>query len=129
MNEIVASIIGVVVTSVVVPLITLLGAKLTQWINGKIKSEETRKIMEEVNQIITSNVVYVFQTYVDNLKKKDKFDDKAQNYAFRYAQEKILNELSEVAKEYILEHYGDINGWITTQIESTIYTYKNKIVL
>jgi hypothetical protein len=129
MNEIVVSIIGVVVTSVVVPLITLLGAKLTQWINGKIKNEETRKIMEEVNQIVTNNVAYVFQTYVDNLKKKDKFDDKAQNYALRYAQEKILNELSEVAKEYILEHYGDINGWITTQIESTIYTYKNKIVL
>jgi hypothetical protein len=124
MNEIVASIIGVVVTSVVVPLITLLGVKLTQWINGKIKNEETRNTIEEVNQIVTSNVAYVFQTYVDNLKKKDKFDDKAQNYALRYAQEKILNELSEVAKEYILEHYGDINGWITTQIESTIYTYK-----
>jgi hypothetical protein len=124
MNEIVASIIGVVVTSVVVPIITLLGAKLTQWINGKIKNEETRKTIEEVNQIVTSNVAYVFQIYVDNLKKKDKFDDKAQNYALRYAQEKILNELSEVAKEYILEHYGDINVWITTQIESTIYTFK-----
>lgn len=124
MNEIVASIIGVVVTSVVVPLTTLLGAKLTQWINGKIKNKETRKTIEEVNQIVTSNVAYVFQTYVDNLKKKDKFDDKAQNYALRYAQEKILNELSEVAKGYILKHYGDINGWITTQIESTIYAMK-----
>jgi len=124
MNEIVASIIGIVVTSVVVPLITLLGAKLTQWINGKIKNEETRKTMEEVNQIVTSNVAYVFQTYVDNLKKKDKFKDKAQNYALRYAQEKIPNELSEVAKEYILENYGDINVWITTQIESTIFNYK-----
>lgn len=124
MNEIVASIIGVIVTSIVVPLITLLGAKLTQWINGKIKNEETRKTLEEVYQIITSNVAYVFQTYVDNLKKKDKFDDKAQNYALRYAQERILNELSEVAKEYILEHHGDINGWITTQIESSIYSLK-----
>lgn len=124
MNEIVASIIAVVVTSVVVPLITLLGAKLTQWINGKIKNEETRKTMEEVTQIVTSNVAYVFQTYVDKLKKKDKFDDKAQNYALRYAQKKILNELSEVAKDYILEHYVDINGWITTQIESTIYAMK-----
>jgi hypothetical protein len=62
MNENVASTIRFVVTSVVVPLITLLGAKLTQWINGKIKSEETRKTMEEVNKIVTSNVAYVFQT-------------------------------------------------------------------
>jgi len=124
MNEMVTIIIGVVVTSVVVPLITLLGAKLTQWINGKIKDDETRKTIEEVNQIVTSNVAYVFQTYVDNQKKKDKFDDKAQNYALRSAQEKILNELSEVAREFILKHYGDINGWITTQIESTIYSLK-----
>ena len=61
MNEIVASIMGVVVTSVVVPLITLLGAKLTQWINGKIKNEETRKTIEEVNQIVTSNVHMSFK--------------------------------------------------------------------
>ena len=43
MNEIVPSNIAVEVTSVVVPLITLLGKKLTQWINGKIKDDETRK--------------------------------------------------------------------------------------
>lgn len=124
MNEIVVNVIAVVVTSVVIPLITLLGAKLTQWINGKIKEDETKKVVEEINQIVSTNVSYVFQTYVENLKKKDKFDDKAQSYALRYAQEKILNDLGDIAKEHILEHYGDINGWITTQIESTIYNLK-----
>ena len=67
---------------------------------------------------------FVFQTYVENLKKKDKFDDKAQSYALSYAQERILNDLGDIAKEHILEHYGDINGWIITQIESTIYNLK-----
>lgn len=124
MNEIVVNVIAVVVTSVVIPLITLLGAKLTQWINGKIKDDETKKVVEKINQIVSTNVSYVFQTYVDNLKKKDKFDDKAQSYALRYAHEKILNDLGDIAKEHILEHYGDINGWITTQIESTIYLLK-----
>lgn len=124
LNEIVVNVIAVVVTSVVIPLITLLGAKLTQWINGKIKDDETKKVVEEINQIVSTNVSYVFQTYVENLKKKDKFDDKAQSYALSYAQEKILNDLGDIAKEHILEHYGDINGWITTQIESTIYNLK-----
>lgn len=124
MNEIVVNVIAVVVTSVVIPLVTLLGAKLTQWINGKIKDDETKKVVEEINHTISSNVSFVFQTYVDNLKKKDKFDDKAQSYALRYAQEKILNDLGNLAKEHILEHYGDINGWITKQIESTIYNSK-----
>lgn len=52
---------------------------------------------------------FVFQTYVENLKKKDKLEGKAQNYALRYVQEKILNDLGDIAKEHILEHYGDIN--------------------
>lgn len=124
MNEIVVNVIAVVVTSVVIPLVTLLGAKLTQWINGRIKDNETKKVVEEINHTISSNVSFVFQTYVENLKKKDKFDEKAQSYALRYAHEKILNDLGDIAKEHILEHYGDINGWITTQIESTIYLLK-----
>lgn len=124
MNEIVVNVIAVVVTSVVIPLVTLLGAKLTQLINGKIKDDETKKVIEEINRIVSTNVSFVFQTYVENLKKKDKFDDKAQSYALRYAQEKILNDLGDIAKEHILEHYGDINGWIITQIESTIYEMK-----
>ncbi len=124
MNEIVINVIAVVVTSVVIPLVTLLGAKLTQWINGRIKDNETKKVVEEINHTISSNVSFVFQTYVENLKKKDKFDEKAQSYALRYAQEKILNDLGDIAKEHILEHYGDINGWIITQIESTIYNFK-----
>ena len=120
----VVNVIAVVVTSVVIPLVTLLGAKLTQWINGKIKDDETKKVVEEINQIVSTNVSFVFQTFVDNLKKKDKFDEKAQSYALRYAQERILNDLGDIAKEHILEHYGDINGWIITQIESTINNFK-----
>lgn len=49
MNEIIVNVIAVVVTSVAIPLITLLGAKLTQWINGKIKDDETKKVIEEIN--------------------------------------------------------------------------------
>lgn len=124
MNEIVINVIAVVVTSVVIPLVTLLGAKLTQWINGRIKDNQSKKVVEEINHTILSNVSFVFQTYVENLKKRDKFDEKAQSYALRYAQEKILNDLGDIAKEHILEHYGDINGWIITQIESSIYNLK-----
>jgi len=47
---------AVVVTSLVIPLTTLLGAKLTHWINGRIKDDETKKVIEEVNRIISSNV-------------------------------------------------------------------------
>lgn len=43
MNEILLNIISVVVTAVVIPLISLLGSKLHELINSKIKNEKGAK--------------------------------------------------------------------------------------
>ena len=40
MNEIIINIISVVVTSIVLPLISIAGAKLIQFINSKIKNNK-----------------------------------------------------------------------------------------
>lgn len=124
LNEILINIISVVVTSIVLPLITYLGIKLTQWLNTKIKDVKHRALLTKVTDIITSNVASVFQTYVEELKKENKFDSKAQSDALRYAKENILNEIGEEAKGFIADNYGDVNVWLTTQIESTIYKLK-----
>ena len=124
LNEILINIISVVVTSIVLPLITYLGIKLTQWLNTKIKDVKHRALLTKVTDIITSNVASVFQTYVEELKKENKFDGKAQSDALRYAKENILNEIGEEAKGFIADNYGDVNVWLTTQIESTIYKLK-----
>jgi hypothetical protein len=70
MNEILINVISVVVTSVVLPLITFAGVKLTQWLNTKIKNEKAKQLLAGITDIITSNVASVFQTYVEALKKK-----------------------------------------------------------
>ena len=126
MNEIIINVISVLVTSIVLPTITFLGIKLTSWLNTKIKDEKSRALLTGITEVVTRNVASTFQTFVESLKKENKFDDKAQSNALRYAKEQILKELNDEAIGYISENFKDVNSWLTTQIESTIYTLKSK---
>lgn len=124
MNENIINVISVLVTSIVLPLITFLGIKLTSWLNTKIKDEKSRALLTRITEVVTRNVASTFQTFVESLKKENKFDEKFQSNALRYTKEQILKELSDEAIEYISDNFKDVNSWLTTQIESTIYTLK-----
>ena len=125
MNEIILSIISVVVTTVVLPLITLAGTKLIQYLNSKIKDEKTRRILTGLTEIVERAVRSVFQTYVEALKKNNAFDKEAQITALNLAKTEILKELNDETVEFIKENYGDTNSFIITQIEATINLLKN----
>lgn len=124
MNEIIINVISVLVTSIVLPLITFLGIKLTSWLNTKIKDEKSRALLTGITEVVTRNVASTFQTFVESLKKENKFDEKSQSNALRYTKEQIIKELSDEAIEYISDNFKDVNSWLTTQIESTIYNLK-----
>lgn len=126
MNEIIISIISVVVTSVVLPLITLGGTKLIQLINQKIKDEKARNLLTGLTTIVERAVRSVTQTYVDSLKKSGSFDQEAQLIALNIAKEEVFKQLNEETKIFIKDNYGDINAFVTTQIESTINLLKTK---
>jgi|LSQX01.3.fsa_nt_gb hypothetical protein len=126
MNEIILSILSVVVTTIVLPLITLGGTKLIQWINQKIKDEKTRTILTGLTAIVERVVRSVTQTYVDSLKRDGKFDLEAQLNALELAKSAILTELNNETKTFIETNYGSVDGFITTQIESTINLLKTK---
>lgn len=126
MNEIILSILSVVVTAIVLPLITLGGTKLIQWINQKIKDERTRTILTGLTAIVERVVRSVTQTYVDSLKRDGKFDQEAQLNALELAKSAILTELNNETKTFIETNYGSVDGFITTQIESTINLLKRK---
>ena len=95
MNEIIISIISVVVTSVVLPLITLGGTKLIQLINQKIKDEKTKNLLTGLTTIVERAVRSVTQTYVDSLKKSGSFDQEAQLIALSIAKEEVFKQLNE----------------------------------
>lgn len=114
MNENIINVISVLVTSIISPLITFLGIKLTSWLNTKIKDEKSRALLTRITEVVTRNVASTFQTFVESLKKENKFDEKSQSYALRYTKEQILKELSDEDIEYILDNFKDVNSWLTT---------------
>lgn len=124
MNEIVTSIIGIVVTTVVLPLVTLGGTKLIQYLNSKIKDEHARRILTSIASSVERAVRVVFQTYVESLKKSGTFDKEAQKTALILAKQEVMKELGIEAKEFIINNYGDLNAYINNQIEATIYFLK-----
>lgn len=126
MNEMLINIISVLVTAVVIPVISLLGAKLVSWLSTKIKNEKANKMIKTVTEIVVSAVKTVFQTYVDALKKEGKFDKESQILALTKAKDIALSQMTEDVKEFIQTNYGELDLWLTIQIEATINTLKMK---
>lgn len=126
MNEIILNIISVVVTAVILPLISYAGARLITWLNTKIKDENAKQQLTVATDIVMNAVRSVFQTYVETLKKNGTFDKESQKVALIKAKDDALAQMSDEIKDYITKNYGDLETWITTQIESTINILKNK---
>ena len=126
MNEIILNIISVVVTAVILPLISYAGARLIAWLNAKIKDENAKLQLTVATDIVMNAVRSVFQTYVETLKKNGTFDKESQKVALIKAKDDALAQMSDEIKDYITKNYGDLETWITIQIESTINILKNK---
>ena len=125
MNQILLNVLATVVTCIVLPLISFLGIKLTQWLNTKIKNDKGKALMEQAVDIVISAVRSVFQTYVESLKNSGNFNKESQTIAFNLAKNLILKQLTDDAKNYISQNYGDLEEWIRNEIEASIYKLKN----
>ena len=118
-------------------LITLLGVLVTylvKYINTKSKeleastdNELAKKYISLLSSTITNCVIATNQTYVEALKKQGKFDAEAQKEAFNMTLNAIKALLTDEAKQYLSEIYGDLNTYITNQIEATVN--QNKITV
>lgn len=125
MNEILLNILSVVVTAVVLPLISFLGFKLSQFLNSKIKDEKAKNLLNKAEDIVISAVRSTFQTYVEGLKKEGSFDKTAQLKAFNMAKETAINQFDCEVSKFIIDNYGGLNEWLGTQIEAAINKLKN----
>ena len=126
MNEIIINIISVVVTSIVLPLISIAGAKLIQFINSKIKNNKAADLLTTATTIVINAVRSVFQTYVEALKKEGCFNKDAQIIALNKAKDIALTQMTDEVKDYLVTTYGSLDSWLDTNIEATINILKNK---
>ena len=115
----------------VIPLLGILTTYLVKLIrkknkelDEKVSNNISRKYIDMLADTITNCVVSTNQTYVDALKEANAFDKEAQKKAFELTYNKIMNVLTEEAKEYLTAIYGDLEIYITTKIESEVKSHK-----
>ena len=125
MNQILLNILAAVTTCIILPLISFLGIKLSQWLSTKIKDEKAQRLFTQAVDIVTNAVKSTFQTYVESLKSSGSFGKEEQLVAFDKAKSIIVSELTDELKTFISENYGDLQNWISNQIEASIYKLKN----
>ena len=125
MNQILLNILAAVTTCIILPLISFLGIKLSQWLSTKIKDEKAAALFTKAVDLVTNAVRITFQTYVESLKNSGSFGKEEQLIAFEKAKAIITSELTEDLKTFIVQNYGDLQTWISNQIEATIYKLKN----
>lgn len=123
MNEIVQillSALGVIVTG----LCGLAVAKFTEWINSKIKDKAAANYLATIMSLTMNSVKCIYQTYVETLKKEGKFDKEAQQKALDACLLKIKTQLAPDMIDYITLNFGDMDEYLKSLIESSIYTLK-----
>ena len=134
MSETVILMIREIIEVCLIPLLGVLVTYLVKYINTKSKeleastdNELAKKYISLLSSTITNCVIATNQTYVETLKKQGKFDAEAQKEAFNMTLNAIMALLTDEAKQYLSEVYGDLNTYITNQIEATVN--QNKITV
>lgn len=111
----------------VLPLLGVLTAFVVQFIRTKTaeitaknNNETLNKYINMLSDTITECVIATNQTYVESLKKEGKFDAQAQKVAFNLTYNAVMKILSEEAKDYLSNIYGDLTTYVTNQIEAAV---------
>ena len=111
----------------VIPLLGILTSYLIVFIRmkkqelvNKTEDEKAKKYLDMIGETIVDCVLATNQTYVDSLKAQGAFDVEAQKIAFQKTYDMVIKFLSNEAKEYIAEAYGDVTEYLTSKIEAQV---------
>ena len=119
----------------IIPLLGILTRYLVAYIitkkneiNANTESELAKKYQDMLANTICQCVIATNQTYVDALKKEGKFDLEAQKKAFEQTRDAVLAILDEESKKYLASIFGDLDLYISQQIEANVNMYKTTAV-
>lgn len=126
-----ANVVKQIFELVVFPLLGIGTTYLIVLINAKIKelkkqsdSDLEKKYLDMLNNTIVDCVLATNQTYVNELKKQDKFDLDAQKIAFQKTYENVMALLTDEAKKYLSEALGDLQTYVNNKIEAEVLLNK-----
>ena len=111
----------------VIPLLGVLTAYVVKFINMKsveiqtnVDNDMADKYIAMVADTVSACVIATNQTYVEALKKNNAFTAEAQKEAFTLTYNVVMAILTDEAKEYLAEIYGDVAAYITNKIEAEV---------
>ena len=93
---------------------------LRAWLSSKIKNEELREVSNATVGIIEDVVMTIQQTVVEELKKDGNFNKEEAKGALYAAKVQALSLMSAHTKALIAKYFGDVEVWLTNQIEAII---------
>ena len=120
-NEILFSALGILITG----LATWLTTVAVNWLNTKVKNKKLAETLTAITNTVAIAVRSTYQTYVENLKGTDVWTKETQKEALKKALETAKATLSSEAMKYITENYDDIDGFLTSLIESILFDLKS----
>ena len=109
-----------VLTMYIVKFIQVKSAEITD----KVDNDLADKYINMLAVTIENCVIATNQTYVEALKAAGKFDAEAQKTAFNMTKNAVIAILSDEAKKYLENAVGDLNEYITQQIEAAVNVNK-----
>ena len=120
-NEILMYIIETVLKLVVAVAIPY-GFKL---IRDKLKNDTQIKYLNKFEQLVKDAVNQVQQTYVENMKAENMFDEDAQKEALAMVKSNVLNMMNDRMQEIVIDAVGDFDEYMRNMIESEVFNIKN----
>ena len=123
------TLVNEILQTVVVPLMGVLTVFLIKVIREKMdaaaKDTRNETLAKYILMLKETVVEATNQTFVDAIKASGEFTPEAQKAAFEKTLHAVTDILSEDAKEYLSEAFGDLEGYITALIEATVKRVKN----
>lgn len=127
MDDVMSNILMLVVTLTVPSVSALLVkgvGKVIDVLVEKSQNESFDMFLTEIGDAVSDAVYMTSQTYVDALKAAGNFGEEAQRQALRLALAACLGSLSQSAKDFIQENFGDMTAYLTTRIEAEVKRQK-----
>lgn len=114
-------------TVCIIPLLGILTKYAIEYLHARkqsyINQEENeikKRYIEMLANTIETCVIATNQTYVNTLKDKNAFTPEAQKEAFEKTKTAVLAILGEEGQKYLAQIYGDLNIYISKEIEKQV---------
>lgn len=117
----------------IIPLLGVITMYIVNYIKAKTAELKTNnsnevlvKYLDMLSTTVIECVIATNQTYVDSLKGQNAFDEEAQKIAFQKTYDAVITILSDDAKEYLTNVYGDLSVFIMNMIEAEVNRNKKQ---